>query len=162
VTPEQRAEALRLLTEEPDLSDSEVARRSGVERRTVSRWRAHVPADAPTEVSNVPARVPARRDAPTVMSTTWEVLGLSEREVTALAFYLAAKGRTIDGWLAELAGKVARDVLHLADRAQAVAVASAEKPTPLRARRCPTCGGHVLIDHGARCLTPGCGWTGKA
>jgi hypothetical protein len=172
VTPAERAEALRLLRAVPALSDAEVARRSGVERRTVSRWRAHPPKDAPggtlrdvPDVPNVPVPVPnvpavaqprsrsRSSDAPTVDLVA---LGLSQREADALGAYLALKGRTVEDWLAGLCRHVARDVLGLSDHAQTPAVVASPGKVP-HAPRCPRCGGPVLIDQaGRRCINRGC------
>jgi hypothetical protein len=151
-SPEAEAEALRLI--EAGQSDRAVASATSLTRRRVAQLRATgAPPDAP------PSDRATNRATDRATSV---VLHLSERELDALTFHLQATRLggplTVEAWVNRIAGQVAADVLrNAAGPAEVPAM-----PTPLRARRCPTCGGHVLIDHGARCLTPGCGWTGKA
>lgn len=160
---EQRAEASRLLAE--GLSAGEVARRTGISRNTAQRMRqaAQPPAQSEAPPAQPSAR-PAQPEEGVGTPATWVVARPGPREADALGAYLALKGQTVEGWLAELAGKVARDVLGQADRVQAVTVITTGAPRhPLQAPRCPSCKGPVLVDAtGRRCINRGCDWTGKA
>lgn len=174
MTPEQRAEALRLLGQ--GVKPAEVARSVGISRNTAAGLKRA--ADAQPAAQPSATRKAKRADAqPDAQPDGLRVahrpelapfpvtLRVRRRDLEEVAFYLQTArlggALTVDEWLS---GRVADLAAFIRHRAPAVVERTelVSRTVPA-APRCPQCKGPALVDQaGRRCVNRGCGWTGKA